>query len=244
MAERVSGPYRGFYISASARRLAATGRTTEAQQEPADDDPGFVGSVSLAQGGPDDVHRFEALVDLGENMRFRSEEEALVHVEASARAYIDRLMLASWFARCALYPESIFMRQFNLRHAVLHDIAHCVLDLFPSDADMSEVGPDDAPALFVSWRTSGVANHPGNVAWGVHYRLDAPLLRGYPSLDDAARARVCERVRDMTRHLWFDYADPHAVSLLVVDVAEAVARPHGAWAVVSALDRTLARRVP
>ncbi len=54
--------------------------------------PIYVGSVSLAQGGPDDVHRFEALVDLGTERRFATEQEALAYVEESAREYIDRLL--------------------------------------------------------------------------------------------------------------------------------------------------------
>jgi hypothetical protein len=117
------------------------------------------------------------------------------------------------------------MRQLYLRHAVLNDVAHCLLDLFPIDADVSEVGPAHAPGLFFSWRTSGVGNHPGNIAWGVHYRIDAQLLGGYPGLDEATRARVCERVREMSRLLRFDYGDPLAVSLLVVDVPPEVAGP-------------------
>jgi hypothetical protein len=88
MAERVTGPYRGYYISAAAR-LVSTHETSTAT---AADAPIHVGSVSLAQGGPDDVHRFEALVDLGPEQRFRTEDEALAHVERAAREYIDRLL--------------------------------------------------------------------------------------------------------------------------------------------------------
>jgi hypothetical protein len=51
--------------------------------------------VSLAQKGPDDVHRFEALVDLGAEQRFATEDEALAHVEQAARNYIDRLLQAT-----------------------------------------------------------------------------------------------------------------------------------------------------
>jgi hypothetical protein len=110
------------------------------------------------------------------------------------------------------------MRPLHLRHAVLYDIANSLTDLFPSGADIAEIGLDAAPALFVSWRTGGVANHPGNVAWGVHYRFDAQVLRAYPQLTESARERVCERVREMSRLLDFNYADPRASSLLVVDV--------------------------
>jgi hypothetical protein len=111
------------------------------------------------------------------------------------------------------------MRQLHVRHPLLQDIAQCLLDLFPSNADVSEVGPEQAPSLFMSWRTSGVANHPGNVAWGVHYRFDPQLLRAGPEFTDDARRAMCNRVREMSRHLRFDYADPTATSLFVVDVA-------------------------
>ncbi|SIT38011.1 conserved hypothetical protein [Paraburkholderia ribeironis] len=84
MTERVSGPYRGYYISAAARLV------------PAPDAPGaggiYVGSVSLAELGPDDPHRIETLLDLGGEQRFSSEEEALVFVERAARDYVDRLL--------------------------------------------------------------------------------------------------------------------------------------------------------
>ncbi len=114
------------------------------------------------------------------------------------------------------------MRPIHLRHAVLIDVAHCLIDLFPSSADIAEIGLDAMPALFVSWRTGGVANHPGNIAWGVHYRFDAQVLRDYPSLSEDERQRICERVREMSRHLDFNYTDPLASSLLVVDVDERV----------------------
>jgi hypothetical protein len=75
MAERVSRPYRGY---------AAAGGIAEA--------PIYVGAVSVAQRGPNDAHRFEALVDLGSEQRFATEDEALAHVEQAARDYIDRLL--------------------------------------------------------------------------------------------------------------------------------------------------------
>ncbi|WP_250451343.1 hypothetical protein [Caballeronia sp. ATUFL_M2_KS44] len=114
------------------------------------------------------------------------------------------------------------MRAIHLRHAVLYDIANCLVDLFPSGADIAEIGGDPTPALFVSWRTGGVANHAGNIAWGVHYRFDARVLRDYPHLSNDARERVCQRVRELSRYLDFNYADPRASSLLVVDVEEDV----------------------
>ncbi|MDR5731829.1 hypothetical protein QCE47_05635 [Caballeronia sp. LZ025] len=90
MAERVTGPYRSYYISASARLVQT--------HESKDGQPGagiYVGSVSLGQGGPDNARHFEALVDLGPERRFATEEEALTHVEQAARDYIDRLLQAT-----------------------------------------------------------------------------------------------------------------------------------------------------
>jgi hypothetical protein len=87
MAERVSGPYRGYYISAAARLTQSPDQADSAPQPPI-----YVGSVSVAQGGPDNVHRFETLVDLGGEQRYASEDEALGQVEQAARAYIDRLL--------------------------------------------------------------------------------------------------------------------------------------------------------
>jgi hypothetical protein len=89
MAERVSGPYRGYYISAAARLVpavdhAATGEGAKGGT--------YVGSVSLAEQGPDDPHRMETLLDLGDEQRFGSEEDALVFVEQAAREYVDRLL--------------------------------------------------------------------------------------------------------------------------------------------------------
>lgn len=87
MAERVSGPYRGYYISAAARLTQSPDQADRASKAPI-----YVGSVSVAQGGPDNVHRFETLVDLGDQRRFASEDEALGQVEQAARVYIDRLL--------------------------------------------------------------------------------------------------------------------------------------------------------
>lgn len=91
MAERVTGPYRSYYISASARLVQ------KHEDEGEGGRPGagiYVGSVSLGQGGPDNARHFEALVDLGPERRFATEEEALAHVEQAARDYIDRLLQA------------------------------------------------------------------------------------------------------------------------------------------------------
>lgn len=89
MAERVSGPYRGYFISAAARLVpAADAPATSASGMSGT----YVGSVSLAEHGPDDPHRMETLIDLGDEQRFGSEEEALVFVEQAARDYVDRLL--------------------------------------------------------------------------------------------------------------------------------------------------------
>ncbi|HZZ10117.1 MAG TPA: hypothetical protein VFE79_05455 [Paraburkholderia sp.] len=89
MAERVSGPYRGYYISAAARFVPAA----DAHGSPGSVGAGtYVGSVSLAEQGPDDPHRMETLLELGDEQRFASEEEALVFVEQAGRAYVDRLL--------------------------------------------------------------------------------------------------------------------------------------------------------
>jgi hypothetical protein len=88
MAERVSGPYRGYYISAAARLVA----THDAAPQTGDSESIYVGTVSLSQRGPDDPYRFESLLDLGGEHRFATEAQALEHVEQAARAYIDHLI--------------------------------------------------------------------------------------------------------------------------------------------------------
>ncbi|MFM0192909.1 hypothetical protein PQR11_14355 [Paraburkholderia strydomiana] len=93
MAERVSGPYRGYYISAAARLVPASSDQGTDSTDSTDGTAGtYVGSVSLAQLGPDDAHRIETLLDLGDQQRFGSEEEALAYVEQAARNYVDRLL--------------------------------------------------------------------------------------------------------------------------------------------------------
>jgi hypothetical protein len=94
MAERVSGPYRGYYISAAARLVNASESAPPGQRRESMRGI-YVGSVSLSQRGPDDVHRIETLLDLGDEQRFATEEAALEHVERAARAYIDRLLQVS-----------------------------------------------------------------------------------------------------------------------------------------------------
>jgi len=95
MAERVSGPYRGYYISAAARLVSANDAASSRGKGGESTGGIYVGSVSLSQRGPDDVHRIETLLDLGDEQRFATEEAALEHVERAARAYIDRLLQVS-----------------------------------------------------------------------------------------------------------------------------------------------------
>ena len=116
------------------------------------------------------------------------------------------------------------MRTLNIRHPAMRCVAEALLDLFPSGADISEIGTDQKPCLFVSWRTGGMANHPGNIAWGVHYRFETEALSLFDLATHAAQQQFCERVRDMSRHLRFDYTDPDAVSLMIVDVPAGLMR--------------------
>jgi len=88
MAERVSGPYRGYYISASARLVPAHDQARRAGEH----EGLYVGSVSLSERGPDDPHRIETLIEIGAEERFSTEDEALVYVEKAGRAYVDRLL--------------------------------------------------------------------------------------------------------------------------------------------------------
>jgi hypothetical protein len=89
MAERVSGPYRGYYISTAARFVPAVDAPAPASGTACGT---YVGSVSLAEHGPDDPRRMETLLELGDEQRFGSEEEALIFVEQAARDYVDRLL--------------------------------------------------------------------------------------------------------------------------------------------------------
>jgi hypothetical protein len=91
MAERVSGPYRGYYISAAARLVPAVEGSASASTAGTAGGT-YVGSVSLAEQGPDDPHRMETLLELGDAQRFGSEEDALVFVEQAGRDYVDRLL--------------------------------------------------------------------------------------------------------------------------------------------------------
>jgi hypothetical protein len=110
------------------------------------------------------------------------------------------------------------MRTLNIRHPAVRGLADAMLDLFPNGADVSEVGPENAPCLFVSWRTSGLESHPGNIGWGVHYRFAPEVLALLYESSESARQKVWESVRELSSGLQFDYADPDAVTLLVVDI--------------------------
>ncbi|HEY2019676.1 hypothetical protein [Paraburkholderia sp.] len=93
MAERVSGPYRGYYISASARLVPVSSTSSATTADRHQDTAGtYVGSVSLAELGPDDPHRIETLLELGDQQRFDSDDEALAFVEQAARDYVDRVL--------------------------------------------------------------------------------------------------------------------------------------------------------
>ncbi|MDP9154549.1 MAG: hypothetical protein M3O74_09900 [Pseudomonadota bacterium] len=116
------------------------------------------------------------------------------------------------------------MRTLNIRHPAMRCVAKALLDLFPSGADISEIGTDAKPCLFVGWRTSGTAGQPGNIAWGVHYRFEAEALSLFDIACEPAQQRLCEHVRDISRHLKFDYADPDALSLKIVDVTADMVR--------------------
>ena len=88
MAERVSGPYRGYYVSASARLVPPHEQARRAGER----EGLYVGAVSLSERGPDDPHLIETLIEIGDEHRFASEAEALVFVEKAGRAYVDRLL--------------------------------------------------------------------------------------------------------------------------------------------------------
>ncbi|MGF6633591.1 hypothetical protein [Paraburkholderia sp. MM6662-R1] len=92
MAERVSGPYRGYFISAAARLVPGGSTSDTSGDAHTKVDGTYVGTVSLAELGPDDPHRMETLLELGDRQRFDSEEEALAFVERAAREYVDRLL--------------------------------------------------------------------------------------------------------------------------------------------------------
>ncbi len=50
------------------------------------------GKGCMSERGPDDPHRIETLIEIGDEHRFVSEDEALVFVEKAGRAYVDRLL--------------------------------------------------------------------------------------------------------------------------------------------------------
>ncbi|KKB61095.1 hypothetical protein WM40_25165 [Robbsia andropogonis] len=78
MAARITGPYRGFYINATA--------TLSGHPHPT-----YVGSISLTEHGVDEPRKLERLLPLGAASAFADEEVALGHLEEVARGVIDAL---------------------------------------------------------------------------------------------------------------------------------------------------------
>ena len=81
MAGRITGPYKGFFINAS----AAISGVDSAQ---------YVGSISLTEHGVDEPRKLERLIELGDASNYPSEQAALESLEAAARSYIDELFSA------------------------------------------------------------------------------------------------------------------------------------------------------
>jgi hypothetical protein len=79
MAGRITGPYKGFFINASAA-LNGNG------------DGQYVGTLSLTEDGVDEPRKLERLVPLGPDSAFSDDTAALEQLEASAREYIDALL--------------------------------------------------------------------------------------------------------------------------------------------------------
>lgn len=78
MAGRITGPYKGFFINAS----AAPSGVDSAQ---------YVGTISLTEHGVDEPRKLERLVELGDAANYSDEVAALESLEAAARGYIDEL---------------------------------------------------------------------------------------------------------------------------------------------------------
>jgi hypothetical protein len=83
MAERVTGPYKGFFISAQAILVRRAGSPTN--------EADYVGSVNIARDTPDNAYQYEKVFELSETASVGSEEAALEKVEQAAREYIDGL---------------------------------------------------------------------------------------------------------------------------------------------------------
>ncbi len=81
MAGRITGPYKGFFINASA---SVSG--VDAAQ--------YVGAISLTEHGVDEPRKLERLVELGSTDKFSDDQAALEALEGEARDYIDGLLSA------------------------------------------------------------------------------------------------------------------------------------------------------
>jgi hypothetical protein len=81
MAGRITGPYKGFFINASATPSGV-------------DSEHYVGSISLTEHGVDEPRKLERLVELGDASDYANEQAALESLEAAARGYIDELFAA------------------------------------------------------------------------------------------------------------------------------------------------------
>ncbi|MGI4860481.1 MAG: hypothetical protein ACRYHA_26860 [Janthinobacterium lividum] len=83
MAGRITGPYKGFFINASASLNGAPGGAN-AQH--------YVGTLSLTEHGVDEPRKLERLVELGDAQDFADDQAALEQLEGAARDYIDELL--------------------------------------------------------------------------------------------------------------------------------------------------------
>lgn len=79
MAGRITGPYKGFFINASASVSGIDGEQ-------------YIGALSLTEHGVDEPRKLERLVELGQVNQFHDEQAALEALEAEARHYIDGLL--------------------------------------------------------------------------------------------------------------------------------------------------------
>ena len=140
------------------------------------EEPIYVGTVNVAQGGPDNVHGFETMVDLGGPATL-CDRRRRARPGRGGSARLHRQTVAKYL-----------MRTLHIRHPAMRCVAEALLDLFPSGADISEIGTDAKPCLFVGWRTSGTAGQPGNIAWGVHYRFEAEALSLFDIACEPAQA--------------------------------------------------------
>ncbi|MCY0387997.1 hypothetical protein OVY01_12265 [Robbsia sp. Bb-Pol-6] len=83
MAGRITGPYKGFFINASASLNGASGSANA---------PHYVGALSLTEHGVDEPRKLERLVELGSVTDFPDAQSALEQLEGAARDYIDELL--------------------------------------------------------------------------------------------------------------------------------------------------------